>query len=207
MNKLNPRNKICLQNNENIHTNLNISKLNKKKWNLLKKNLLKNKTIENKPEEKKKFFKERLFSKQQLKFFYGCISEHQLKNIFNLIKKKRNKINILQDLIVSLESRLDVVVFRFKIVNSIFHSKQLINHGKIKVNNKIIFSQNYLLKKGDIISLNNFKIDIKKLNKVNYLEYNNLLKIGIFLRKPFFNEIEYPFSLNLKLIDEYLKKK
>ena len=94
-----------------------------------------------------------------------------------------------------------------KIVNSIFNAKQLINHGKIRVNNKIVFSQNYLLKKGDIISFNNFKINIIKVNKVNYLEFNNLLKIGIFLRKPFFNEIEYPFSLNFKLIDEYLKKK
>ena len=39
MNKFRPRNKICFQNNENIHANLKISKLNKKKWNLFKKRL------------------------------------------------------------------------------------------------------------------------------------------------------------------------
>ena len=38
MNKLRPRNKICLQNNKNIHANLNIEKLRKKKWQLLKTN-------------------------------------------------------------------------------------------------------------------------------------------------------------------------
>ena len=33
------------------------------------------------------------------------------------------------------------------------------------------------------------------------------LKKGVFLKKPSFNDIIYPFSLNLKLINEYLKKK
>jgi hypothetical protein len=46
------------------------------------------------------------------------------------------------------------------------------------------------------------------LNKItNYLHVNQKLKQGIFLKKPSFNEIIYPFSLNLKLINEYLKKK
>lgn len=33
MNKLRPRNKICFQNNKNIHANLNITKLKKKNGN------------------------------------------------------------------------------------------------------------------------------------------------------------------------------
>ncbi len=41
----------------------------------------------------------------------------------------------------------------------------------------------------------------------NYLHINSKLKEGVFLKKPSFNEIIYPFSLNLKLINEYLKKK
>ena len=54
MNKLRPRNKICFQNNENIHANLKISKLRKKKWNLFKKRLKFKKYI--KPEKRKNFF-------------------------------------------------------------------------------------------------------------------------------------------------------
>lgn len=42
---------------------------------------------------------------------------------------------------------------------------------------------------------------------VNYLHFNKKLKQGIFLKKPSFNEIKYPFHLNLKLINEYIKKK
>jgi hypothetical protein len=41
----------------------------------------------------------------------------------------------------------------------------------------------------------------------NYLYINKKLKKGVFLKKPSFNDIIYPFSLNLKLINEYLKKK
>lgn len=208
MNKLRPRNKICFQNNKNIHSNLNLKKLHKKKWNLLKKNVLKNNNqIEIKPEEKKKFFKERLFAKQQFKNFYGCIPEYQLKNLFSLLKNKKDNINILQKFIIILESRLDIVIFRLKISKSIFHAKQLINHGKIKINDKKVFSGNYLLKKGDTICFDD-SLSLKKIknSNVNYLELNKNIQKGVFLRKPFFNEIEYPFSLNLTLIDEYLKK-
>ena len=254
MNKLRPRNKICFQNNKNIHANLNINKLKKKKWNLLKKsiswnnikkenlnrnlNLLKNLAIALKKPftyrkhlikfskyerpQKKKIYKERLFAKQQLKNFYGCIPEYQLKNLFNYLKLKKNNNNIIHKFIILLESRLDIVIFRSKITKTIFEAKQIINHGKVKINNKIITSSNLILNKGDIITFNNFKIlnnyiyikknnqniFLKKIrnNKTNYIEFNNKLNICIFLRKPFFNEIQYPFNLNLKLVDDYFKK-
>lgn len=40
-----------------------------------------------------------------------------------------------------------------------------------------------------------------------YLHRNKKKKIGIFFKKPNFKNILYPFHLNLKLINEYLKKK
>lgn len=48
---------------------------------------------------------------------------------------------------------------------------------------------------------------IKINNQSRYLYKNKKLKKGIFLKKPKFNEIIYPFFLNLKLVNEYLKKK
>lgn len=253
MNKLRPRNKICFQNNQNIHANLNVNKLNKKKWILLKKNvfwnnkkkenlikrlkILKNLAIalkkpfeykfflkkftKNKRPPKKKLYKERLFAKQQFKNFYGCIPEYQLKNLFKNLKKKKTN-NIIQKFVILLESRLDMIVYRSRITKTIYEAKQIINHGKIKVNDKIITSSNYMLNRGDIISLNNFNnvkkffyentsnknVFLKKIkkNKVNYIKYNDKLNICVFLRKPLFNEIKYPFDLNLKLVDEYFKK-
>nr|YP_010507967.1 hypothetical protein OF270_mgp05 [Phytophthora humicola]UXG56307.1 hypothetical protein [Phytophthora humicola] len=40
-----------------------------------------------------------------------------------------------------------------------------------------------------------------------YLYRNKKIKTGIFFKKPTFKTILYPFHLNLKLINEYLKKK
>ena len=272
MNKLRPRNKICLQNNKNIHANLILKKLNKKKWQLLKSNnfhikrkiyffkkaykmlknhkstrisnifkkpskysrksliiLLKEHLLIKKPEKKKQLYKERLFAKQQFKNFYGCIPEYQLKNLFFYLKNKTSNNNIIQKFIILLESRLDMVIYRSKITKTIFQAKQIINHGKIKVNNKIINNSNFILNRGDIITLNNFKIvkkfyykiklkknvkskkfsriiGILKKNKVNYIQINNKYNLYIFLKKPAFTEIQYPFKLDLNLIDEYFRK-
>ena len=57
MNKLRPRNKICFQNNNNIHSNLNINKLNKKKWILFKKNIFWNNKKKKKLLTRLKIFK------------------------------------------------------------------------------------------------------------------------------------------------------
>ena len=57
---------------------------------------------------------------------------------------------------------------------------------------------------------NNFiqkKKQPKKPKITNYLYVHKKIKKGVFLKKPSFNDIIYPFSLNLKLINEYLKKK
>ena len=52
-----------------------------------------------------------------------------------------------------LESRLDINLVRLKLVKTIFQAKQLINHQKIKINDKIISKPNFLLEKGDIIRI------------------------------------------------------
>jgi ribosomal protein S4 len=151
MNKLKSRNKICFQNNKNIHSNLKLSKLKKKKWNLFKKRIKYKNEI--KPEKKDKFYQKRLFEKQQLKFFYGCLPDYQLKNIYQKLKRKKKNISIFKNLMSILESRLDINITRLRLAKSIFESKQLINHNKILVNDKIVNKPNFLLKKGDIIKI------------------------------------------------------
>ena len=151
MNKLRPRNKICFQNNRNIHKNLNLFKLKSKKWNLFKKRLRYRKEI--KPEKRKKFFQKRLFEKQQFQNFYGCLPQYQLKNILKKLSNKTNKINIFKNFVVLLESRLDINLVRLKFVKTIFKAKQLINHRKIKVNSLIISKPNFKLQRGDIVKV------------------------------------------------------
>ncbi len=84
-------------------------------------------------------------------------------------------------------------------------NKQKNNKNKFKKN----YQKNLNFNKSKLNAENNQIFLLKKNTSkfTNYLHTNKKLKQGIFLKKPTFNDIIYPFSLNLKLINEYLKKK
>ena len=52
-----------------------------------------------------------------------------------------------------LESRIDVSLRRWGLTTSILETRQWLNHGHIKVNNKVCRSPSYLLKPGDIVRI------------------------------------------------------
>nr|YP_010508082.1 hypothetical protein OF336_mgp05 [Phytophthora gonapodyides]UXG56422.1 hypothetical protein [Phytophthora gonapodyides] len=80
-----------------------------------------------------------------------------------------------------------------------------------KKNNKF----SYFYKKSNRSSYKNknniyYLLGEKKPTKpliTSYLHRNKKIKTGIFFKEPTFKTILYPFHLNLKLINEYLKKK
>lgn len=195
MNKLYKKNKISFQTNENIWNDTTLFKANKKKWGVFKKNI--NNTNKLKPKNLKDLYKRRLLAKQKFKKFYGCIAEYQLKNIFYLFKKREQVMNLV---VIFLEQRLDVVLYRMGFVSSIFEAKQLIFFKKVYVNNILVKSSNYQLKEGDIFYVKEYKTNMKHIPV--YLEYNEKLRKTIFLRKPEIDEIEYPFHSELNLIAE-----
>ena len=87
--------------------------------------------------------------------------------------------------------------------------KNIKNLIKKKKFNKIYFkkkNKNYFYKKNNIYYILGEKKPLKPLI-TDYLQRNKKIKTGIFFKKPSFNKISYPFHLNLKLIQEYLKKK
>ena len=47
----------------------------------------------------------------------------------------------------------------------------------------------------------------KMLSHFHHPRFYKKIKQGIFLKQPCYNQIKYPFFLNLKLISEYIKKK
>lgn len=148
MKKIKPRNKICFQTYTKpaYLRNKKIKKFEKKKWFFIKNKIIKTKEQIYKPEKQKLFFKKRLIEKQKFKTFYGCISNYKVKKI------KKNNI-ILNNFIKSIESHLDINLLRIKKIKTIFQAQQLINHKKIKVNNKIINKSTFILKPGDRIFL------------------------------------------------------
>lgn len=73
------------------------------------------------------------------------------------------------------------------------------------IKKKFFYKKNNFLLSKKVVEKKEKKIKIN--NQKHYLYKNKKLKKGIFLKKPKFNEIMYPFLFNLKLVNEYLKKK
>lgn len=83
----------------------------------------------------------RLKEKQKLRFNYG-ITERQLLNYVKKARKKKGSSGRL--LLTFLEMRLDNIVHRLGFAPTIMAAKQLVNHGHVSVNEKIINIPSYI---------------------------------------------------------------
>ena len=92
-----------------------------------------------------------LAAKQKLKKYYGDITEKQFLKIYQAASRKKGDTS--QILIELLERRLDAVVFRLKFAPTVFSARQLVNHGHVLVNGKVVNKKSYRVMDGDEISL------------------------------------------------------
>ena len=91
-----------------------------------------------------------LRAKQKVKRIYGVL-ETQLKNYYKKAKQLKGALGL--NLLILLEKRLDNIVYVSGLAHSRSHSKQIISHRHVLVNGKILNISSYLVKIGDIISL------------------------------------------------------
>ena len=82
-----------------------------------------------------------LLAKQKLKGYYGNLNERQFRRIFQKASQMRGDTS--QNIIGLLESRLDAVVYRMKFAMTVFAARQLISHGHVTVNGKIVNIASY----------------------------------------------------------------
>lgn len=106
-----------------------------------------------------------LREKQKAKKIYGLL-EKQFKNYFIKASKKKGVTGNL--LLQLLERRLDNIIYRLGIVKSRNQARQVVSHGHIEVNGRVINIPSYEVKIGD-------KIKVKK-NSLKKPYFNNLLK-------------------------------
>ena len=122
-----------------------------------------------------------LRAKQKARRYYGVL-EHQFAHYFELASKmKEGKTG--ENLLAILESRLDNIVYRLGWANSRPEARQLVLHKHFKVNGKCVNIPSFLVKVGDVItideksqSLSKFKslIDANSSKVVpKWLEVNN----------------------------------
>ena len=120
-----------------------------------------------------KKFLNNLLTKQRFSLFYGHLNNTVIKK---LVKKSKlsvrtNKTSSSNILLNLLENRLCVILYRAHFAQSIRGAKILIQHGHIKVNNKLITLSNYIVKDGDLISVNkssSFKMVKNNLYRTNF---------------------------------------
>jgi len=95
-------------------------------------------------------YKERLFEKQKLRFNYG-VSEKQLVAYFKEAKRKQGSTGT--GLLELLESRLDCVIYRLGFAATIPAARQIVNHGHIVVNSKLVSIPSFVCHPGDVITI------------------------------------------------------
>lgn len=105
----------------------------------------------------------RLEEKQKLKFNYG-LTEGQLFQYLNEAKRRQGVTSLI--LLQLLEMRLDTICFTLGFGKSIAHTRQLVNHGHIIVNDKVVSIPSFRCRINDIIGIKD------KSNSRNVIEQN-----------------------------------
>ena len=154
-----------------------------------------------------------LMAKQKLKGYYGNIGEKQFKKYYK--EAVRRKGDTGQNLVGILECRLDAVLYRAKLVPTVFSARQTINHGHVLLNGKRCNIASVLLKPGDDISL---KEKAKTIPAVldaiasverdvpEYVEADHNKFSAKFVRVPSLDEVPYPVQMEPNLVVEYYSR-
>jgi len=124
----------------------------------------------------------RLEEKQKLKFNYG-LTENQL---YKYIKEARRRKGVTGLILLQLlEMRLDTICYNLGFASTIAQARQLVNHGHIAINNKIVNIPSFQCRLNDMISIKQ-KSNSKNLIKSNLIN-NKILNLSSNLK---FDEIK-----------------
>jgi small subunit ribosomal protein S4 len=111
----------------------------------------------------------RLEEKQKLKFNYG-LTENQL---FRYVKEARRRQGVTGLILLQLlEMRLDTICFTLGYGKSIAQARQLVSHGHITVNKKVVTISSFQCRVNDIIGIK------EKSSSKNLIENNVKNNLG-----------------------------
>ncbi|MCI7531052.1 MAG: 30S ribosomal protein S4 [Eubacteriales bacterium] len=151
-----------------------------------------------------------LKEKQKVKFIYGIL-EKQFRMYYNKAERMRGVTG--ENMLVLIESRLDNVVYRLGLGSTRAMARQIVNHGHITVNGRVVNIPSYLVKAGDVIAVKANKqdkvmyADIKEGNKVvlpAWLSFDNATLAGKVERLPERADIDQSISEHL-IVELYSK--
>jgi ribosomal protein S4 len=99
----------------------------------------------------KRRFRDAFYTKQQLRRFYGKVKEEAFRNFFRNHLGSTTVRN--RSFFAGLERRLDMVVFRMRLLPTVFASHQLIHHHGVLINGGLVKSPNAIVRVGDVIAI------------------------------------------------------
>ena len=123
----------------------------------------------------------RLEEKQKLRFNYG-LTEKQL---YKYIKEARRRNGVTGLILLQLlEMRLDTICYNLGFASTIGQARQIVNHGHILVNNKVVSIPSFQCRINDQIrpkekstSKNLVKLNLQNNKSISYLKLLNHLKL------------------------------
>jgi len=151
-----------------------------------------------------------LQEKQKAKYTYGVL-ERQFSNLFAEAERRPGITGEI--LIQLLEQRLDNVVYRMGIAPTRRSARQLVNHGHIMVDGKVVNIPSFSVKPGMIVAVRpksksleviTSSLSTNSVSKYAWLEFDQNEMQGKFLNVP--QRAEIPENIKEQLIVELYSK-
>lgn len=153
-------------------------------------------------------YKQQLIEKQRLRAQYN-VHEKQMVNYYKKAAAKTG--NTGDNLVALLESRLDALVLRGGLANSIYAARQFVNHGHISVNGKRVNIPAFSASPGDVISVAEkskkmlpFQQVPYTTNQPDYIEFDKASMSVRYTRIP--EREQVPVICEVPLVVEYYSK-
>ena len=150
-----------------------------------------------------------LKEKQKAKYTYGVL-ERKFRNLFEKAARKKGVTG--ENLLKFLEARLDNTVFRLGFARTRRQARQLVNHGHVMVNGRVVNIPSAQLRSGDVIGLRPKSRDLvvvgesmgRSRKSFPWLDVDRNLLQGKFLDYP--NREDIPENIKEQLIVELYSK-
>lgn len=162
--------------------------------------------------KKKSEYSLQLAEKQKVKFIYGIL-EKQFRGYYESAAAASGKTG--DNLLITVERRLDNVVYRMGFAMTRRQARQLVSHAHFTVNGKKVNIPSYLVKPGDVIAVREASRSSVKFSKLTgadaplvttpeWMERNKEALEGKILRMPERSDIEFEVEEHL-IVELYSK--
>src|SRR5262249_34153280 len=154
-----------------------------------------------------------LRAKQKLRGYYGNISERQFHGIYD--EAIRMKGDSGAHMIGLLERRLDAMIYRAKLVPTVFAARQFISHGHIKVNGRRVTIASYRVKVGDLVEVKEKSkqlaivlesVALAERDVPDYIEVDHSKMTAKLIRIPQLTDVPYPVQMEPHLVVEFYSR-